>query len=284
MNATIRSNAASAPIAVAVSLILLSACASAPSAPTGAAEVRARLAQLQADPDLASRATPAIDDAETAVAAAEVPEPDKRLAAHRVFMADRKVATARAGAEMKLAEDQRRDLIGQRERSRLEARTREADLANAAADAARADSARQRSAADDARDELSAALNARPTDRGLVLTLGDVLFASGMADLKPAASGNLDKLVEFLNAYPSRTVVVEGYTDSVGSEDANQGLSQRRAESVRAYLLGQGVRPVRVTAFGKGEGSPVADNDSASGRQQNRRVDVIISDAPPAAR
>jgi len=127
-------------------------------------------------------------------------------------------------------------------------------------------------------------LNARVTDRGLVLTLGDVLFITGRSDLQSGGTGHLDKLVAFLNRYPSREVVIEGYTDSVGSQDYNQGLSERRAESVRHYLQGQGIDPSRLAASGKGESNPVAGNDSASGRQQNRRVEVIISNPRIASR
>jgi outer membrane protein OmpA-like peptidoglycan-associated protein len=123
-----------------------------------------------------------------------------------------------------------------------------------------------------------------PPDRGLVLTLGDVLFTSGRADLKPGAAGNLNKLVAFLNKYPDRSVSIQGYTDSVGSEDYNQGLSERRADSVKSYLAGQGISTMRLSALGKGRSDPVADNGSAAGRQQNRRVEVIISNPTTALR
>jgi outer membrane protein OmpA-like peptidoglycan-associated protein len=127
-------------------------------------------------------------------------------------------------------------------------------------------------------------MQAKVTDRGVVLTLGDVLFTSGNADLKAGVAGNLNKLVAFLNQYSDRTVTIEGYTDSVGSEDYNQGLSQRRADSVKAYLMGQGVSSIRLSASGRGESVPVAGNDSATGRQQNRRVEVVISNPPAALR
>src|SRR3984893_3423738 len=110
-------------------------------------------------------------------------------------------------------------------------------------------------------------LQARVTDRGLVLTLGDVLFESGRADLKTGAPGNLNKLVFFLNKHPDRSVAIEGYTDSVGSEEYNQALSQRRADSVRSYLVRQGIGSGRLTASGMGMIDPVAGNDFASGRQ-----------------
>jgi outer membrane protein OmpA-like peptidoglycan-associated protein len=128
------------------------------------------------------------------------------------------------------------------------------------------------------------ALHAKPTDRGLVLTLGDVLFTTGKADLKSGATGNLNKLAAFLDKYPDRNVAIQGYTDSVGSEDYNQALSERRAESVKSYLTAQGIGATRLVASGKGRSEPVADNDSAAGRQQNRRVEVVISNPPAALR
>jgi len=290
-------------IATAVASVLLAACATVPVQPAGSAEVRSRLTQLQADPNLGSRAPLAIKEADAAVLTAEQPQADASLAQHRIYMADRKVEAARAQAETRFAEDERVALGEQRERARLDSRTREADTARTQVAAARADSAEQKLAADEARGAANAAqvaatssqsqatelqrqideLNAKPTDRGLVVTLGDVLFTSGQADLKAGATGNLNKLVAFLNEYPSRTVMIEGYTDSVGSEDYNQGLSQRRADSVKAYLVGQGIGSVRLVAAGKGENAPVAGNDSAAGRQQNRRVEVIINTPPAAA-
>ena len=94
----------------------------------------------------------------------------------------------------------------------------------------------------------------------------------------------MNKLVTFLNNHPDRSVVIEGYTDSVGSEDFNQALSQRRADSVRSYLVRQGISSARLSASGLGESDPVAGNESATGRQQNRRVEVIISNPPAALR
>ena len=125
-------------------------------------------------------------------------------------------------------------------------------------------------------------LHAKPADHGLVLTLGDVLFTSGRAELKPGALGNLNNLVNFLGKYPDRRAAIYGYTDSLGSKEYNQGLSERRANSVKSYLAAQGIDATRLSAAGLGGTAPVAGNDSAAGRQQNRRVEVIIS-TPPAA-
>jgi outer membrane protein OmpA-like peptidoglycan-associated protein len=288
-------------IATAVASVLLVACAAAPLKPDGAAEVRSKLTQLQSDPNLASRAPLAIKEADAAVRTAEQPQADQELAAHRVYLADRKVESARAQAETRFAEDQRAALSAQREGARLDARTHEADAAKSQAATARAEGAEQKLAAEQARSESDAAhlaaanseqqaaelqrqidvLQAKVTDRGLVLTLGDVLFESGRADLKTGSAGKLQKLVTFLNNHPDRSVAIEGYTDSIGSEDYNQALSQRRADSVRSYLVRQGIGSGRLTASGMGMSDPVAGNDSAAGRQQNRRVEVIISS--PAA-
>ena len=263
-------------IATTVASLLLAACAAAPVAPEGASEVRTKLTQLQSDPNLASRAPLAIKEADAAVRTAELPEADQALGSHRVYIADRRVEIARAQAETQLAEDQRAALSAQRETARLDSRTREADAAHVATADAEEQTAELQRQVD--------ALQAKVTDRGLVLTLGDVLFESDRADLKAGSASNLNQLVAFLGKYPNRTVMIEGHTDSVGSEDYNQGLSQRRADSVRSYLVGQGIDAARLTTMGAGESAPVAGNESATGRQQNRRVEVIISNPALASR
>jgi outer membrane protein OmpA-like peptidoglycan-associated protein len=263
-------------IATSVAALLLAACAAAPVKPDGAADARSKLTQLQSDPSLAGRAPLAVKEADTAVQVAEQPQADQELGAYRVYMADRKVEIARAQAETSLAEDQRTALSANRETSRLDARTREADAAHVA-------TANSQQQAAELQRQIDV-LQAKPTDRGLIVTLGDVLFDTGKASLKAGATSNLNKLVAFLNEYSDRTVLIEGYTDSVGSEDYNQGLSERRADSVKSYLAGQGIGSIRLSASGKGESDPVATNDSAAGRQQNRRVEVIISNPPAASR
>lgn len=284
-------------IAAAVAATLFAGCASVPKHPAGSAQVRAKLTALQSEPTLANRAPVAIKDAEAAVVVAEMTQKDLVLAAHRVYIADRKVDTARALAQTQFAEEERKTLNDASEKARLDSRTREADVAKSDALVARAESAEQKLAASSARSDADAALlaanasqqqaaelqrqleilQARPTDRGLVLTLGDTLFATGRAEIKSGATANLDKLTAFLNEYPKRTAAIEGYTDSMGSDEMNQSLSERRANAVKNYLVGQGVGSARLTTAGRGESSPVADNESAAGRQQNRRVEVVIS-------
>jgi len=284
-------------IGAAVAAVLLASCASAPTKPAGSAEVRAKLTALQADSTLANGAPVAMKDAEAAVVVAETAQKDPVLAAHRVYIADRKVDTARALAQTQTAEAERKALTEAGDKARLDARTREADLAKSDALVARAENAEQKVIAGQAQANADAAqvasnasqqqalelqrqlevLQARPTDRGLVLTLGDTLFATGKSELKSGATVNLDRLTAFMNEYPQRTASIEGYTDSMGSDEMNQSLSQRRADAVKGYLVGQGVSATRLSASGRGENSPVADNESAAGRQQNRRVEVVIS-------
>lgn len=256
-------------IAVAISSLLLVACSTPATKPAGADNARSKLTRLQSDPQLASRAPVAIKDAEVAVVAAEQPQKDAEVGRHLVWMADRKVDIAAARAQSRLLEDQRKNLSEQREGARLDSRTLEADKAHSDANAARQQS-------EDLQRQLDA-LNAKATDRGMVITLGDVLFDTGSPVLNGGATSNLGKLAAFLNQYQDRTIEIEGHTDSVGSEEYNLDLSQRRADAVKAYLVNQSVNSLRMTTAGKGEDAPNASNDSAAGRQQNRRVEVIIS-------
>jgi outer membrane protein OmpA-like peptidoglycan-associated protein len=287
-------------IAIGVVAAFAAGCASAPTKPAGSEQVRAKLTALQNDPSLASGAPVAIKDAEAAVREAERIEKKKKdlpLSAHRVYIADRKVDTARALAETKYFETERLTLNEQAEKARLDSRTREADRAKSDALVARAETAEQKLAASAARSEADNAmlaanasaqqaaelqrqleiLQAKPTDRGLVLTLGDTLFATGKSELKSGATANLDRITTFMNEYPNRTAAIEGFTDSMGSDEMNQSLSQRRADAVKNYLVGQGVASHRLSSSGRGENSPIADNESAAGRQQNRRVEVVIN-------
>ena len=121
-------------------------------------------------------------------------------------------------------------------------------------------------------------LEAKKTDRGMVVTLGDVLFDTNESRLKSGGVRNVQKLADFFKQYPQRTVMIEGFTDSVGGAGPNQTLSDNRAAAVRSALLGMGVTNDRMTSRGFGESYPVASNDNAAGRQMNRRVEIIVSD------
>ena len=121
-------------------------------------------------------------------------------------------------------------------------------------------------------------VEARETERGLLVTLGDVLFQTGRSELQPVAAPRLDKLAGFLKQFPEKKLLIEGYTDSVGSHQLNMELSQRRAEAVKMALVQRGIDPSRMTIGGYGESYPVASNQTTDGRQLNRRVEVVVSD------
>jgi outer membrane protein OmpA-like peptidoglycan-associated protein len=122
-------------------------------------------------------------------------------------------------------------------------------------------------------------LRAERTDRGLVVTLEDVLFEVNGAELQPGAQVEMLRLVDYLKRNPDHNILIEGHTDNTGSSEYNLQLSQLRAQSVESYLVASGVPAERIRAVGYGETRPEAPNDTASGRQQNRRVEIVILDA-----
>jgi outer membrane protein OmpA-like peptidoglycan-associated protein len=126
-------------------------------------------------------------------------------------------------------------------------------------------------------EQFNRVLPTKDTDRGLVVNMGDVLFATGKADLNPDAKIALAKLTGIVLNYPSLKLAIGGYTDSTGSADFNQKLSQARADGVLAYLVSQGLDANSLSAEGYGTADPVADNNTVQGRQQNRRVEIVVS-------
>lgn len=194
--------------------------------------------------------------------------------------ADRQAA-ALAQARAQSKQDQA--LIAARMAEAEEAR-KQAALAQEAADkqAAALAAAQTQAERDQARlaeqDAQLQALHARKTDRGMVITLGDVLFNVDKANLSAGGINNVKKLAAFLEKCPQRKVQIEGHTDSTGSDSYNQALSERRADAVKTALVDMGISGDRVTTRGYGESSPVATNDTAAGRQMNRRVEIILSD------
>lgn len=184
-------------------------------------------------------------------------------------------SAADADAARKLALEQQEQAAASRKQA--EEQLAKAQAANAAALAA-AEAAR---AADEQAQRLAVQLEemkARKTERGIVLTLGDVLFDTGRSDLKPGALRTLEQLTAFLVENPDRTAIIEGHTDSVGAAAFNQRLSEERAQAVQNALIERGIAPARLSAVGFGPTKPVVGNDTAAGRQQNRRVEVILPD------
>jgi OmpA-OmpF porin, OOP family len=153
----------------------------------------------------------------------------------------------------------------------MESRTREAQNAQSQAQAAEAQLA-------SAQQQL-ADLQAKKTDRGVVVTLGDVLLDTGQATLKPGAELAMNRLATFLSANRETRILIEGHTDSVGSEEYNEVLSERRARAVATELKSRGIPTDQLQTIGRGKGYPVASNATPEGRQQNRRVEIVFSDS-----
>jgi outer membrane protein OmpA-like peptidoglycan-associated protein len=127
------------------------------------------------------------------------------------------------------------------------------------------------------KEQLNAVLQTKETARGLIVNMSDVLFDFNKFTLKPEAREKLAKVSGILLAYPNLKLQVEGYTDSIGSDDYNMKLSEQRADGVRQYLVSQSVQDANITAQGFGKANPIADNGDASGRAQNRRVELVVS-------
>jgi outer membrane protein OmpA-like peptidoglycan-associated protein len=125
--------------------------------------------------------------------------------------------------------------------------------------------------------QLNSVLQTRDSARGLIVNMSDVLFDTGAFTLRSGAREKLSKVAGILQAYPGLKIEVDGHTDNVGGDEFNQKLSDQRAESVRAYLVNQGVLTDSVTAKGFGKTQPVGTNDTAEGRQINRRVELVVS-------
>lgn len=287
-------------VAAAVGAVLLSACATTPKTLPEVEQARDDVQTLQRDPLSDTIAQKELADSKNSLSAADLALKNgkKDDALHYAYLASQQAQTG----EARIKEERSRQAIakGEADRTRvlLDSRTQEAEAAAAAAkqQAAQAEAARQqaeaaRQQAEASRQEALAAkaeaedmqrqladLQAKQTDRGMVLTLGDVLFDTAKSTLKPGADSVMDRVAAFMTKNADTKVMIEGHTDSRGSDEYNQELSKRRAEAVRDALASRGIQRDRVEAVGKGEGFPVASNDDAAGRQQNRRVEIVFSD------
>lgn len=263
-----------------IALATLAGCSSQPAKNVQLDQARTDYQAAQANPqarDLATtemkQAGDALNRANEASARGDKPADVDHLA----YLAKQRVAIAQETGAQKAAEVAVGEAESARDKVRLAARTTEADMAKQSANAARLDTqdaqARSRQLEAQIRE-----LNAKQTPRGLVITIGDVLFDTDKAELKSGSLRNMEKLVSFLKENPQRKAIVEGFTDSTGSDSHNQELSSLRASAVRGALVEMGIGSERVDAHGYGEAYPVASNGNASGRQMNRRVEIVLSD------
>jgi outer membrane protein OmpA-like peptidoglycan-associated protein len=270
----------------------LGACATTPPGPPPeVVRLQNELNRLHDDPRIAPNAPNELRDADTLVSSLAMNgrNLEVRDYQHRIYIADRLIETAEAEGLARYAEVRAHDLGAERDRLLVDSRThqlRNAQIAAADAqanamearedaNAARADAAASRSEAEVLRADLSD-LQAQQTQRGFVVTLGDVLFEVDRAELKPGATRTIDQLANALNDDRRSTIAIEGHTDSTGNPQHNVDLSLHRAEAVKSYLVQRGVDPARITTQGLGEDYPVASNATEAGRQQNRRVEVVV--------
>ncbi|WP_443190424.1 OmpA family protein [Pseudomonas indica] len=242
----------------------LAACASQPNQTLE--QARSNYATLQTDPranQLAALETKKAKEMLDQADKAYMDDQDEEYVDQLAYLANRSVDVAKQTVELRSAESELQDASAKRAEARLQAR-------------------------DEQIRKLQEQLQAKQTERGTLVTFGDVLFDLDRAELKPGGMRNVQTLAEFLQQNPERKVIVEGYTDSTGSDTYNLGLSERRANAVRTALVKMGVTPERIVAQGYGEEYPVAGNDTSAGRAMNRRVEVTISNddkavAPRAA-
>ncbi|HMH28332.1 MAG TPA: OmpA family protein [Steroidobacteraceae bacterium] len=264
--------------------LVIAGCASTPKPNEALESARSTVQAAQADPNAARYAAVNLQAAKSdlAVADAAFIRRDEPGIAQPAYMAAQNARLAQLRGAAKA--DDARVAAGQAERDKiiLAARTNQVDSANRAKDAANRatdDAKISRDQATENAARLQAevdALKAKPTDRGLVLTLGDVLFETGSSTLSSGAARNMDRLVQFLTDHPERLVQIDGFTDSIGTDSFNEDLSQRRADAVRYQLVSRGIVSTRIATQGYGKAYPVASNSESSGRQLNRRVEVVI--------
>lgn len=266
---------------------LLTACNSMPTSTSMLDQTRNDYQSAQSNPKVASyaplemkQASDAMAKANAAAANNDSTEEIDKLA----YLAKQKIALTQEIAKQKSAEADVAKSGTERDKMRLDQRTREADQSRTAANIARGDAAYAQQQTRDAQarnanlEAQLAELSAKKTERGMVITLGDVLFATDQARLNPEGLRTVQKLAQVLTQNPQRTVLVEGFTDSTGSSAHNQALSERRADAVQLGLLEQGIARNRIAIHGYGEAHPVAGNESTADRQLNRRVEIVLSE------
>jgi outer membrane protein OmpA-like peptidoglycan-associated protein len=268
-----------------ISLALtMAACASVPLTNAALENARSAVRTAEADPNVSRYAALDLHTARTELDAAEAAAVarDERGITQPAYLATQTAHLAQLKASTKANDARVAAGKAERDQIQLNARTNEVSGALLARDNANVarDQAAQQTAA--LQSELDA-LKAKPTDRGLVLTLGDVLFDSGRAELNPGAYRNLDQLVQFLTQHAERRVEIDGYTDSVGTDSYNLDLSQRRADSVKSVLVSRGIDSTRIASRGYGKDFGVASNSDSGGRQLNRRVEIVIGGVDGAA-
>lgn len=291
-------------------LALVAACSSVPDRNIALESARSQFNNARNDAQVTTQAPDELKRAADALRVADQARNEGESTAtidHLAYLTSQRVVIANETAASRVAQAVTASAAADRDRLRLDARTKEvnaaqqqlalaeqanaqkaAELAAAEAEAARSQAQIARSQAQVARrdqrvDDLEAQLrelNAVKTERGMVMTLGDVLFDTGKAQLLQDGGKSIAKLAAFFQRYPERTASIEGHTDSTGNANANFTLSERRATAVMSALINQGVAANRLTMRAHGAAMPTADNGTPAGRQMNRRVEVVFANSP----
>jgi len=247
-------------------IVMLSGCASGSKTDSSLESARSAYAEASANPDIVANAQVPMYDAKQALDRAEAASSSDDIK-YLSYLAERSAQTAVAKAEQKIAESQIEQFSKEKDALLISRREMETTIARERTTQLEAELA-----------ELKASqIPAKETERGIVLTLGDVFFAYNKAEVQSGGRGKIEKVATFLHKNPERTVAIEGHTDSRGSDEYNLDLSQRRADAVRFLLVSNGIDSARIQAKGMGEHYPIASNDNDGGRQLNRRVEIIIA-------
>ena len=250
----------------------LASCATTPPVSPEVNEARARVESLAQSPLAAQAANEELTASRSSLRQAEQAleeREDPEVVVHLAYLAERR---AEIGLErVRRAEARQRVEKAEAERNAILLQARAAEVQESR------ETALQARAELESMQQQYAALAARQTERGMVLTLGDVLFDTGQATLKPGAASEIERLAAFLKQHADTRIRIEGHTDSVGTEAYNDDLSRRRAQAVSDALAQLGVGRDRIDVLARGEGFPIVSNDTSAGRQQNRRVEIVFS-------
>ena len=287
-------------VAAMAAAAVLAGCASTPRTTPELTRARDAVETLSSQPQATEAAEPDVKAARSELSRAEAALRNGRpmvevnqlayLALRHAQAGEARVDAARSQAQVASATEERQQLLLEAQKQRALSAQQQAQSAQQQVEQAKNEAQQARSQAQAAQQQLASErqqfkqmetqqLGAHQTDQGMVVTLSNVLFSTGKATLQPGAHLQLDRLASYLKDHPKERVLIEGNTDSTGSAAFNQQLSAARAQAVGQALQLQGVSPSQYQTLGLGESYPVAANDSAAGRQQNRRVDIVFSNS-----
>ena len=267
-------------ILTAAALAVLAGCQTLPAQDPALDAAEREYREAAADPLVQRHAAAELAQVRTLLTRAQRYYTDERnleQTRHLAYLASAQLSTLRAQSAGRDADLQVQQSGAERDRLRLQSRDAELQRARSGEEEARRAAAQAQDRAAALQRDL-AELSAQNTQRGVMVTLRDMLFATGRAELQPGVRSAIERLAEVLRQHPERRMLIEGFADSTGGSAMNLGLSQRRAEAVRGALVRAGVAPQRLEVRAFGEEYPVADNATAAGRQQNRRVELLFSD------